>query len=337
MIGIITKSVESFHDDKHRDLSYGTIYYVAGTETTALNEYVLSKVTELENQINRYDGHWLTCKIIYLEADNSLFPSRKDATLYSAILLEDNLFDSEYYFLVALLNHIDPSITLTAFRKYFDSVVDLLEDALDYGEYSSKSLSTIYLRIEDDDIRFSIVSETTPQPSEKPKIEFSIGNLPYGRKPDSRILDELEKKPTYTQPSRLIITPAQHKFLLPDYDNIEIRFTPQVKALYVMFLNHPEGIRMKEIEDYKEEYKKLYFRLTTRSDMDKIRASVEKLIDICCPNIISVKKSQCNNLLRMTLPDIELSRFYEIEAIYGKPHKINLDRSLVSIPDDLRL
>lgn len=75
MIGIITKSIESFHDDKHRDLSYGTIYYVAGTETTALNDYVLSKVTELEDQINRYNGHWLTCKIIYLEAENPLFPS----------------------------------------------------------------------------------------------------------------------------------------------------------------------------------------------------------------------------------------------------------------------
>ena len=76
MIGIITKSIESFHDDKHRDLPYGTIYYVAGTETTALNEYVLSQITDLEDQINRNSFNWLTCKIIYLEATNSLFPQR---------------------------------------------------------------------------------------------------------------------------------------------------------------------------------------------------------------------------------------------------------------------
>lgn len=333
MIGSIYKTIKFFHDDKYRDLSYGTIYYVAGTETTALNDYVLSQITNLEDQINRDSDNWLACKIIYLEATNSLFPSYDKATLYSAILPEDNLHDNEYCFLAALLHYRDLNNTLKAFRKYIESVVDLFENALDYGKYGSEPLSTIYFN---DGVKFS-VSQATPQPSEKPQIEFSIGNLPYGRKPDSRILDELEKKPTYTQPSRLIITPIQHKFLLPDYDNIEIRFTPQVKALYVLFLNHPEGIRMKEIEDYKEEYKKLYFRLTTRSDMDKIRASVEKLIDICCPNIISVKKSQCNSLLRMSLPDKELSKFYEIEAIYGQPHKINLDRSLVSIPDDLHL
>lgn len=76
MIGIITKSIESFHDDKHRDLPYGTIYYVAGTETTALNDYVSSQATYLENQINRNSDNRLTCKIIYLEATNSLFPQR---------------------------------------------------------------------------------------------------------------------------------------------------------------------------------------------------------------------------------------------------------------------
>ena len=104
----------------------------------------------------------------------------------------------------------------------------------------------------------------------------------------------------------------------------------------MLFLTHPEGIRMKEIEDYKEEYKQLYFLMTTRSDIDKIRASVEKLMDVCSPNIISVKKSQCNSMIREALPDIELSKFYEIIAHYGQPHKINLDRSLVIMPDILR-
>ena len=103
------------------------------------------------------------------------------------------------------------------------------------------------------------------------------------------------------------ITTAPYNFLLPDYDNIEFPFGPQIKALYLLFLTHPEGIRMKEIEDYKEEYKQLYFLMTTRSDINKIRASVEKLMDVCSPNIISVKKSQCNSMIREALPYIEVN------------------------------
>ncbi len=86
MIGSIYKTIEFFHDDKYRDLSYGTIYYVAGTETTALNEYVLSQITDLEDQINRNSFNWLTCKIIYLEATNSLFPSFPQRVRYVSAL-----------------------------------------------------------------------------------------------------------------------------------------------------------------------------------------------------------------------------------------------------------
>lgn len=335
MIGF-TKHIEFFHEDKYRDLDYGTIYYVAGSAMQELNDYVLSNAERFAEYINTFEGYWLKCKIVYLDADNSLFPKRENAAFYSAILPEDNIFNDEYYFLAAIFDKYDLSWTLTAFKNYLESVGDLIESALDYGKYNSDALSPEILKIEHDGIMFSLVDETTDIP-EEPKIEFSIGNLPYGRKPTSHILDELEKKPKYTEPSRLVITTAPYNFLLLDYDNIEFPFGPQIKALYLLFLTHPEGIRMKEIEDYKEEYKQLYFLMTTRSDIDKIRASVEKLMDVCSPNIISVKKSQCNTMIREALPDIELSKFYEIIAHYGQPHKINLDRSLVIMPDNLRV
>lgn len=334
MIGF-TKHIEFFHEDKYRDLDYGTIYYVAGSAMQELNDYVLSNAERFAEYINTFEGYWLKCKIVYLDADNSLFPKRENAAFYSAILPEDNIFNDEYYFLAAIFDKYDLSWTLTAFQKYLESVGELIESALDYGKYNSDALSPEILKIEHDGIMFSLVDET-PDIPEEPRIEFSIGNLPYGRKPTSHILDELEKKPKYTEPSRLVITTAPYNFLLPDYDNIEFPFGPQIKALYLLFLTHPEGIRMKEIEDYKEEYKQLYFLMTTRSDIDKIRASVEKLMDVCSPNIISVKKSQCNTMIREALPDIELSKFYEIIAHYGQPHKINLDRSLVIMPDILR-
>ena len=93
---------------------------------------------------------------------------------------------------------------------------------------------------------------------------------------------------------------------------------------------------MKEIADYKDEFKKIYFFLTNRSDTDKLRKSVDKLLDVCNPNALNVKKSQCNSAIRRAIPNDNLCKHYEIEVNYGLPHKINLDRSLVTMPDILK-
>ncbi|MBR2266183.1 MAG: hypothetical protein IJ882_05870 [Paludibacteraceae bacterium] len=147
--------------------------------------------------------------------------------------------------------------------------------------------------------------------------------------------EECECAPIYNTPSRLEITPFTYHVLLPDYER-EIHFTAQVKALYVLFLNHPEGIRMKEIANYKEEYKQLYFQLTNRSDTDKLRGSVERLLDVYNPNSLNVKKSQCNAAIYTAIPEDSLRHYYEIEVNRGQPHKINLDRTLVHMPTDLQ-
>ena len=121
---------------------------------------------------------------------------------------------------------------------------------------------------------------------------------------------------------------------MPDYHR-EIKFNAQIKALYVLFLNHPEGIRMKEIGDYKEEYKQLYLYFTNRGNVEQLRLAVDKLFDAYNPNTLNVKKSQCSEQLRIAIPEDDLRQYYEIEVHRGEPHKIKLDRSLVSMPDFL--
>ena len=53
---------------------------------------------------------------------------------------------------------------------------------------------------------------------------------------------------TKAQLSRLVIT-KDHRILLPDYNDIEVKMEPLVKAVYFLFLNHPEGIVVKELTD----------------------------------------------------------------------------------------
>ena len=308
----LKKSIEIFSGEKYRNLDYGTIYYVAGDDPE-INNYVLARIDQLSEMINQNERNWVTCKIVYLNATNPLFNTRKKATLYSPMLPFEGSLEAANIFFAAYLDITAPEVVEEAISEYFSTLQQMFDEVLDTGHYEEYHLRNTILSASDDGIRFSITR------SQDDEVMFSITPKPF----------------PFTELSRLVITPLTYTVLLLDYDH-EIHFTAQVKALYCLFLNHPEGIRMKEISDYKEEYIRLYFCLTNRSDTDKLRESVNKLLDVCNPNALNVKKSQCNLAIRMAIPNDDLRKYYEIEVNYGLPHKINLDRSLVTMPDILK-
>ena len=310
---VIKKIFEYFTAEKYRNLDYGTIYYVAGDDPE-INDYVLTRIDQLSEMINQNERNWVTCKIVYLDVTNPFFNIRKKATLYSPMLPFEGSPAEANIFFAAYLDITAPEIVEAAISEYFSTLQQMFDEILDTGKYKEYHFrKTILSPYEDSGIRFSITR------SQDDEVMFSITPKPF----------------PFTELSRLVITPLTYTVLLPDYDR-EIHFTAQVKALYCLFLNHPEGIRMKEISDYKEEYIHLYFCLTNRSDTDKLRESVNRLLDVCNPNALNVKKSQCNLAVRRAIPNDDLRKHYEIEVNYGLPHKINLDRSLVTMPDNLK-
>ena len=56
-------------------------------------------------------------------------------------------------------------------------------------------------------------------------------------------------------------------------------FAPAPKPLYLLFLNHPEGIEFKNLVDYREELLQLYQKIENRIDMDKITETVNRLVN----------------------------------------------------------
>ena len=56
----------------------------------------------------------------------------------------------------------------------------------------------------------------------------------------------------------------------------EVKMPALPKALYFVFLNHPEGFPLKHLVDYREELLSWYRRLSNRKKLDK---SIEDLID----------------------------------------------------------
>jgi hypothetical protein len=303
------QSFEVFHAEAYR-IDFGRVYYVASPTTPALNAYVRQNASAIEEQINQHGYNWLECRIVYLDADNELFPVGEQAQLYTAMLPTIKHPDG-YPFFVATLVGCDEELIHEAFERYFGTLQDMLDEVLDEGSYSCSR--EVDLRPERSPIEFMI------GPSDSDDVRFSIKG---------------EERPARTHLSRLEVTLYNAPLLLPDYDD-ELHLTAQVKALYVLFLLHPEGIRMKDIGDYKEEFKRLYFRFSNRSDMDKLRDSIERLFDLWTPNTMNVKKSQCSSALRLAIPEDDLRAHYEIQVNRGGPHTILLDRSLVSLPEGL--
>ncbi len=320
---VIKKTFEYFTAEKYCDLEYGTIYYVPGTSSHELNDYICARADEIAAQLNNDDRNWVTCRIVYLTKDNPLFAPSSKPTLHSAMLPTSDTPANACSFLKASLDITEPSIVEDALIEYFRTLQLMFDDILDKGTCSHYLLTSTILSPVDDQIRFSV---------SRREMDFDENRIKTCECLDMAY--EEEDVEHFDYPSRLEITPNTFQVLLPDYHR-EIKFNAQIKALYVLFLNHPEGIRMKEIGDYKEEYKQLYLYFTNRGNLEQLRLAVDKLFDAYNPNTLNVKKSQCSEQLRIAIPEDNLRQYYEIQVHRGEPHKINLDRSLVSMPDFL--
>ena len=126
--------------------------------------------------------------------------------------------------------------------------------------------------------------------------------------------------------SRLRITPAG-KLFLTDFDNQEVKMDDLTKALYFFYLRHPEGARLKDLQDHADEILHLYSRITGRDDPDKIRESVRNLLDPF-GNGINVSMSRIKKAFKDIVGD-RIARFYYITGPSGEVRRIGLDRDLV--------
>lgn len=91
------------------------------------------------------------------------------------------------------------------------------------------------------------------------------------------LLEELRIEAAKGKLSSLVIT-RDFRFVLADYHQ-EVELQPVHKAVYLLFLAHPEGIEFKKLADYKEELTGYYMQTARWMDRDKIVESVDKLVN----------------------------------------------------------
>lgn len=91
-------------------------------------------------------------------------------------------------------------------------------------------------------------------------------------------LEELRLEAAKNRLSRLVIT-QDYRFILADYQHKEIELQPVHKAVYLLFLAHPEGIEFKQLGNYRAELLQYYMATARNMDKQKIEESVDHLVD----------------------------------------------------------
>ena len=141
-------------------------------------------------------------------------------------------------------------------------------------------------------------------------------------------IEELEAVLSYrVKLSHLRIT--RHKeIILDDFDHREVKMDALTKSIFLLYLKHPEGIRYKELCDHRSELEEIYLSISGRSDMYRIRKSIDDLTDPITSNSINEKVSRAKKAFREVV-DVRIARFYYIDGRQGAAKRIALDRSLV--------
>lgn len=124
---------------------------------------------------------------------------------------------------------------------------------------------------------------------------------------------------------------SRFNITLPLYPQISIKLEPLPKSLYILFLQHPEGIVLKDIQEYESELKRIYRAVSGRKNPTVVNRMFKALTD------------PSNNPLHKNLSIIRkcfLSKLrFEIASNYipahgrTKAHNIPIDSTLVEIPE----
>jgi hypothetical protein len=125
--------------------------------------------------------------------------------------------------------------------------------------------------------------------------------------------------------SPLVIT-DDLRIYLPLYNNIEIELSAQKKALYFLFLNHPEGIVLQHLEEYHNELVNYYKQTNKGILTPKMEESIKKL-EAYGNNQLNVLIARIREAFCLKF-DEHLARNYFISGEKGQPYRIPLNPQL---------
>lgn len=133
------------------------------------------------------------------------------------------------------------------------------------------------------------------------------------------------------RPSKVVIN-NDLKIILPEYNEVEIRLTPLLRSIYILFLLHPEGIVLKHINDYHKEIEEIYLFIKPNGNDRLMKASIK---DICNPvgDSLRQKLSKINRIIKSVVLNPQLADSYTINGDRGQKYNIEIAPDLRIFPN----
>lgn len=123
-------------------------------------------------------------------------------------------------------------------------------------------------------------------------------------------LQQLQLEAAKAHLSPLVIS-SDYRFFLPAYKK-EVLLPPIHKALYILFLNHPEGIEFKRLSEYRDELTELYRKIGKRSSLKTIENSIDRLVNPL-DNSVNEKCARIKSTFALCMDQYQLS-YYAISS-----------------------
>lgn len=136
-----------------------------------------------------------------------------------------------------------------------------------------------------------------------------------------------ERIKTTMRPSRMEIRGKDKKIFFSDLRETELKLGPLEKIVYLLFLEHPEGLHFTEISDHKDRLTELYKETGFARTLPELQNSISQLIDPT-ENSLSEKISRIKRKI-VSLLGPELAEYYIIDGERDAKKKILLDRKLL--------
>ena len=124
------------------------------------------------------------------------------------------------------------------------------------------------------------------------------------------LLEELRIEAAKGRLSKLVIT-KDYRFFLEGYQK-EVELQPVHKAVYLLFLVHPEGIEFKRLADYRDELLRYYMATGKVLDKEKVIESVDHLVNPL-DNAINEKCSRIKKVF-LSMMDEYTASYYIISS-----------------------
>ena len=150
-----------------------------------------------------------------------------------------------------------------------------------------------------------------------------------------KLLESFRVKMLYAQnfkqesPLSQLVMDGQKRICLPDFGNIEIKLRPLEKALYLLFLAHPEGIFLSSLSDHRQELYAIYEGLSSMGMRVELQGRIDDMVNVL-NNSANEKMSRIKRVFEESIGE-QLAKHYYIRGAVGETKSISLDRGLVFV------